>query len=128
MGDMPPFEQVGRGFSGQWYQCIAGNRAQLAGVYRNNSLVTWCNDRFQGIDQIMTKLVSLQFNQSQWKADEVDCQPRNDGGVLVVTNGQVRIDGEEHALRFNDVMILQQDQQGWHIANQIFRILGGADG
>jgi hypothetical protein len=129
--EMPVFEQVGRGFTGQWYQHIAGDRNQLAGVYRNESLVTWCNDKFQGIDQIMTKLTQgLQFGRSQWKAEEVDCQPVNGPGpqVLVTIQGQVRIEGENHALRFNDVQFLKQDQQGWHISNQIFRILGGAEG
>ncbi len=127
MSGPPQFEQVGRGFSGQYYNCIANSRDQLAGVYRDASLVTWCNAQLMGLNQIMPKLMGLAFNQSQWKAEEVDCQPMQNGAILVVTQGLVRIDGEQRPLRFNDVMILQQDQRGWFIANQVFRILGGTD-
>jgi len=125
--NMPPFEQCGRGFINQYYNVLAGDRNQLAGVYRNNTLVTWCGGQYMGLDNIMPKMLSLGFNRSQWKQDEVDCQPMQNNGILIVIQGQVRIEGEEHPLRFNDVQILQQDQQGWHIQHQVFKILGGGD-
>ncbi len=125
--NIPPFEQVGRGFTNQYYDCLAGNREQLGGIYRPSSLVTWNNDQLMGIDNIMPKIMSLNFGRTQWKKDEVDCQPMQNKGILIVIQGQVRMEGEDHPLRYNDVQILQQDDRGWFIQHQMFRILGGSE-
>ena len=125
--NMPPFEQVGRGFIGQYYNCLSGDRNQLGGIYRENSLVTWCGGQFLGTNNVMPKIMSLGFNRSQWKQEEIDCQPMQNNAILIVIQGQVRIEGEGHALRYNDCQLLQQDQQGWYIQHQVFRILGGGD-
>ncbi len=125
--DMPPFERIGRGFITQYYNCLAGDRNQLGGVYRDNSLVTWSNDQLMGINNVMPKIVSLTFGRSQWKQDEIDCQPMQNNGIFMVIQGQVRMENEEHPLRYNDVQILMQDQRGWYIQHQIFRILGGSE-
>ncbi|EPY31734.1 nuclear transport factor 2 [Strigomonas culicis] len=96
----------------------------LAGVYRPTSLLTWQNEQIQGAESIMARFEQLQFNESVFKKDSVDCQPLGTG-VLVVVNGEVALQGERYALKFNDVFHLANEGQSWYIANQIFNIVGG---
>lgn len=120
------FQEVGVGFVGQYYQVFTANRAALQGVYRPTSLMTWVGQQMQGVESIMGKFATLAFNQAQFKTEEIDCHPSLSGGVLVVVNGEVLLEGERHPLKFNDVFHLALDETGqWYISNQIFRIVGG---
>ena len=120
------FQEVGQGFVGQYYQFFSTNRPSLAGVYRPNSLMTWAGQQMQGADAIMERFSTLAFNQAQFKTEDIDCHPSVSGGVIVVVNGEVLIEGEEHPLKFNDVFHLALDQaNSWYISNQLFRIIGG---
>ena len=119
------FDEVGRGFVSQYYQFFAQNRQSLAGVYRPSSLMTWVGEQLQGTTAIMERFQRLQFKSPQYKMNDIDCHPSLSGGVLVVVNAEVLIEGEVHPLKFNDVFHLAQDQGGWYISNQIFRITGG---
>lgn len=120
------FNEVGLGFSGQYYQCFQSNRAGLQGVYRANSLMTWAGEQMQGVEAIMTRFSTLAFGNCQFKVEETDCHPSVSGGVIMVVNGEVLLEGERHPLKFNDVFHLAQDETAqWYVSNQIFRIIGG---
>nr|CCC92179.1 putative nuclear transport factor 2 [Trypanosoma congolense IL3000] len=119
------FQDVGTGFVSQYYEFFSKNRAQLAGVYRPSSLMTWVGEQLQGGESIMNRFANLSFDQALFKAEDVDCQPVLSGGVLVVVNGEVLLKDERHPLKFNDVFHLAQDGGQWFISNQVFRIVGG---
>jgi hypothetical protein len=122
------FAEIGTGFVNQYYQFFAtvATRPQLRGIYRPNSLMTWVGEQLQGVDGIMNRFATLQFNQLQVKPELIDCHPSLSGGVLAVVNGELLLEGEAHPLKFNDVFHLAQDQTGqWYVSNQMFRIIGG---
>ncbi|KAG8348394.1 Nuclear transport factor 2 (NTF2) domain [Trypanosoma vivax] len=119
------FQEVGTGFVRQYYEFFSKNRAQLAGVYRPTSLMTWVGEQLQGGDNIMARFASLSFNEAIFKTEDIDCHPSLSGGVLVVVNGEVLLKDERHPLKFNDVFHLASDGGQWYISNQIFRIVGG---
>lgn len=120
------FDEVGKGFVNQYYGVFCTNRAQLAGVYRDSSLMTWSGEQLQGIQNIMGKMGNMTFQTCQFKPEDIDCHPSLSGGVIVVVNGECHLDQESHPLKFNDVFHLAQDQGGWYISNQLFRIVGGS--
>eukprot|EP00744_Colponema_vietnamica_P010340 GILI01014621.1.p1 GENE.GILI01014621.1~~GILI01014621.1.p1 ORF type:complete len:125 (+),score=32.09 GILI01014621.1:75-449(+) len=120
------FEETGKGFINQYYQVFCGDRRQLGGVYRDSSLMTWSGEQLQGIQGIMTKMTTMTFTTAQFKPEDVDCHPSLSGGIIVVVNGECHLDSEAHPLKFNDVFHLAQDQGGWYISNQLFRIVGGS--
>ena len=120
------FDEVGKGFVNQYYAIFSANRAQLAGVYRETSLMTWVGEQMQGATAIMGRMQTLSFQKIAFKPEDIDCHPSLSGGVIVVVNGECHLDEERHPLRYNDVFHLAQDASGWYISNQFFRILGGA--
>lgn len=120
------FDEVGKGFATQYYQIFCSNRAQLAGVYRPSSLMTWAGEQMQSDTAIMAKMGTMTFQQCNFKPEDIDCHPSLSGGVLVVVNGECHLDQEAHPLKFNDVFHLAQDANGWFISNQLFRIVGGS--
>lgn len=121
------FDEVGKGFVAQYYQCFGSNREMVAGIYRPQTLMTWSGEQLQGVDAIMNKFSELTLGQAQFRADDIDCHPSSTNGVIVVVNGEVLLENEEHPLRFNDVfhLALEEGTNQWYVTNQIFRILGG---
>jgi ketosteroid isomerase-like protein len=128
MGDETPyFEVVGRGFIEQYYAIFGSDRSQCAGIYRDNTLMTYAGQQMQGVTAIMEYFRDVMtLGTCQYLPLDIDCHPTASGGVLVVVNGEVKIDGENHSLMYNDTFYLSQDEQGnYYVANQISRILGG---
>lgn len=121
------FDEVGKGFAGSYYASFGTDRSQCAGIYRPSSLMTYGGEQIAGVDAIMEKFANLGFQTAHFIPSEIDCHPTNGGaGVLVVVNGEVKVDEEEHSLAYNDVFNLAVDEAGqWFVANQFSRILGG---
>ncbi|CCW63575.1 unnamed protein product [Phytomonas sp. EM1] len=119
------FQEVGAQFVQHYYAFFSTQRAQLAGVYRASTLLTWQSEQLQGVEAITARFANLGFTEAQFKTDSVDCQPSLSGGVLVVVNGEVALKDERHPLKFNDVFHLAQDNGQWYVSNQIFNIVGG---
>jgi hypothetical protein len=120
------FAGIGKAFCQQYYGCFSSDRTQLRGVYRPTSLVTWAGEQIMGDEGIIAKFASLPLTGTHFHPEDIDCQPTATNGIIIVTNGEVQLQGERHSLRFNDVVLLSQDQAGqWYVANQVFRVLGG---
>ena len=119
------FDEVGRGFVTQYYATVGSQRQSLAGIYRPTTLMTWSGKQMQGVDAIMANMAALTFGNAEFRMEEMDCHPSVSGGVLVVVQGEVLIQGEQHSLKFNDVFHLAQENGQWIVTNQVFRILGG---
>ena len=123
---MENFEQVGIGFTTQYYNTFQSNRAALSKCYRSNSLITYNGEKLSGADNILQKLTNLPMQNVQFQIQIQDCHPSLSGGVLVFVDGDLRPDGEEHSLRFAELFHLaREDNNSWYISNQIFRIMGG---
>ena len=123
---MEAFEQVGKGYTNQYYQTFQSNRGALAGCYRESSLMTYNGERISGGANITQKLSSLPLGNCQFQIQVQDCHPSPGGGVLVFVDGELKAEGEEHSLRFAEVFHLSTEaNHNWYISNQIFRIIGG---
>ncbi|CCW71375.1 unnamed protein product [Phytomonas sp. Hart1] len=119
------FQEVGAQFVQHYYSFFSNQRAQLAGIYRPTTLLTWQNEQLQGVEAITARFANLGFAEASFKTDSLNCQPSLSGGVLVVVNGEVSLKDERHSLKFNDVFHLAQDNGQWFVSNQVFNIVGG---
>ena len=120
------FDDIGKGFTAQYYATFGADRSQCAGIYRPSSLMTWNGTQIAGTDAIMEHFSTLTFQSVHFLPIDTDCHPTGSGGVLVVVNGELKFDSEEHSLTFNDVFHLSTDEAGsWFVSNQFTRVLGG---
>ena len=121
------FQGIGTAFLQQYYPTFGRDRSQVAGAYRDNSLLTYQGKQLMGVGNIMTFFKDqVTFTSANYQPEDIDCHPSVSGGVLISVNGLVTPEGETRPLKFNDVFHLATDQNGgWYITNQMFRITGG---
>jgi len=50
------FAEIGKAFAQHYYQTFDTNRAALHSLYQNESMLTFENEQFMGMQAIMTKL------------------------------------------------------------------------
>ena len=81
---MPDFEEMGKAFTGFYYQAFSNDRASLANVYTEQSCLTFEGAQFQGKGPIIAKLQSLPFKTVNHQLTTVDCQP-----IIGVDDNQV---------------------------------------
>ena len=104
-GEMDP-DQLARAFVEHYYTTFDANRAGLASLYQDESMLTFEGQKIQGSPNIVAKLTSLPFQQCQHSITTVDCQPSGPaGGMLVFVSGNLQLAGEQHALKFSQVPI-----------------------
>jgi hypothetical protein len=48
--------EIGKAFVAHYYHTFDSNRPQLSSLYKDNSLMTFENEQFMGMQAIMTKL------------------------------------------------------------------------
>ena len=86
---MADADSVGKAFLQYYYQQLERNRAGLANLYQDASMLTFEGQKFQGPQAIMGKLGQLPFNQCKINADTMDFQPSVSGGVMVFVTGKI---------------------------------------
>ncbi|KAL0421575.1 UNVERIFIED_CONTAM: Nuclear transport factor 2B [Sesamum latifolium] len=95
-------DAVAKAFVEHYYTTFDTNRAGLANLYQDTSMLTFEGQKFQGTQSITGKLTSLPFQQCQHGITTVDCQPSGPaGGMLVFVSGNLQLAGEQHALKFS---------------------------
>ncbi|KAI5061001.1 hypothetical protein GOP47_0023506 [Adiantum capillus-veneris] len=100
-------EQIGRAFVDHYYSIFDTNRPGLVSLYQDGSMLTFEGQKLAGAQAIVSKLTSLAFQQCKHNVSTVDCQLSGPGGgMLVFVNGNMQLPGEEHALKFSQVMDL----------------------
>ncbi|MBA0866006.1 hypothetical protein Goshw_017204, partial [Gossypium schwendimanii] len=98
-------DAVAKAFVEHYYTTFDANRAGLANLYQDGSMLTFEGQKIQGSQSIVAKLTSLPFQQCQHSITTVDCQPSGAGGMLVFVSGTLQLAGEQHALKFSQVII-----------------------
>ncbi|PKA47452.1 Nuclear transport factor 2 [Apostasia shenzhenica] len=99
-------DAVARAFVEHYYRTFDTNRASLAGLYQDSSMLSFEGAKTQGAAAITAKLASLPFQQCQHNISTIDCQPSGlSGGMLVFVSGSIQLAGEQHALKFSQVWI-----------------------
>ncbi|KAF8408434.1 hypothetical protein HHK36_007587 [Tetracentron sinense] len=95
-------DAVSKAFVEHYYSTFDANRAGLANLYQEASMLTFEGQKIQGSQNIVAKLTSLPFQQCKHSISTVDCQPSGPaGGMLVFVSGNLQLSGEQHALKFS---------------------------
>ncbi|KAI3637703.1 hypothetical protein MIR68_004352 [Amoeboaphelidium protococcarum] len=108
-----------------YYSTFDASRANLAPLYKAQSMLTFEGQEFQGSDKIVEKLSSLPFQKVAHKVTTVDVQPGNTSGnsILVAVTGQLLVDNESNPQFFSQVFQLNNDGSGnWFVFNDVFRL------
>ena len=75
-----------------YYQLFEGNRAALATLYQDGSMLTFEGQKFRG-PAIVGKLTSLPFSACKVNCITQDFQPSVSGGVMVFVTGNIIVSG-----------------------------------
>ncbi|TVU04921.1 hypothetical protein EJB05_48065 [Eragrostis curvula] len=116
-------DAVAKAFVEHYYKTFDSNRAALAGLYKDSSLLTFEGEKILGAANITAKLVSLPFQQCQHNIATVDCQPSGpSGGMIVFVSGTILTSPTEHPLRFSQVFHLMPIEATFFVQNDMFRL------
>lgn len=100
-------EMVGRAFVDHYYHLFDNERASLPSLYQPTSMLTFEGQKIVGVDEISSKLNQLSFDQCRHVVSTIDSQPSSfTGGVVVFVSGSLQLPGEEHHLRFSQVICI----------------------
>ncbi|KAI8998138.1 Nuclear transport factor 2 [Gaertneriomyces sp. JEL0708] len=118
---------VAKQFVDFYYQTFDGNRSNLAGLYKEMSMLSFEGQLFTGAPSIVEKLTSLPFQRVAHRVTTSDAQPGSpNGSILVTVTGQLLIDEEQNPQSFTQTFHLYPDGAGgWFVYNDIFRLVYG---
>eukprot|EP00932_Pfiesteria_piscicida_P003170 SRR837773.13083.p3 GENE.SRR837773.13083~~SRR837773.13083.p3 ORF type:complete len:136 (+),score=46.34 SRR837773.13083:42-410(+) len=117
------FQQVGEQFCQHYYQTFDTNRAGLAPLYGEQSMLTFEGEQFQGAQNIVQKLASLPFQKVQHQIVKCDCHPNpSENGVIIFVTGNLIVDDNQNPLKFAQVFYLKQGGAGYFCQNDLFRL------
>ena len=118
----PHFNEIGQNFAKVYYETFDRNRAELAPLYNEHSMMTFEGDAFQGTAKIVEKLVSLPIQRVQHAITKVDCQPTVANSVVIHVLGQQKAD-EDHPMSFSQSFVLVPTPEGSYVViNDVFRL------
>lgn len=137
MGDP---EEVANSFVQQYYHQFAEDRSQLGGLYSQESMLTFEDNRVMGAQNIAQTLANMPFQsvchvrkflfvcfcgfsfQHKNIAKTIDVQPTAGNGLLVFVNGDLFIDGGENGVKFAQVFSLQPVGDTFYVLNDIMKL------
>jgi len=98
-------DTLAKAFVEHYYSTFDNNRPGLANLYQDASMLTFEGQKIQGASNIVAKLTCLPFQQCHHTISTVDCQPSGvNGGMLVFVSGNLQLAGEQHTLKFSQVL------------------------
>ncbi|KAK9805517.1 hypothetical protein WJX72_002958 [[Myrmecia] bisecta] len=115
-------EAVGKAFVEHYYNTFDTNRANLAGLYQHDALLTFEGQKQQGTQAIMAKLTSLPFQTCKHHVSSIDAQPSLTQGIVVFVTGQLLPEGETNPLKFSQVFHLAAAGGSFVVTNDLFRL------
>ncbi|KAG5925690.1 Nuclear transport factor 2 [Claviceps africana] len=121
------FEEVAKTFIQFYYNKFDEDRKELAGLYRNNSMLTFESASSLGVEAIAKKLTNLPFQKVKHQVSTLDAQPSNDnGGIIILVTGQLLVDEEQRPMSFSQSFQLSLDGAGqYFVFNDIFKLVYG---
>ncbi|EAT84265.2 hypothetical protein HBI56_109390 [Parastagonospora nodorum] len=120
---MADFDAIGKQFVEYYYATFDRNRAELAALYRDQSMLTFEAQGIMGAPAIVEKLQNLPFQQIQHRTDTVDCQPVDENGIVVLVTGALLVEGSDKPMSFTQVFHLRKDAEQWFVFNDVFRLV-----
>ncbi|KAF7359246.1 Nuclear transport factor 2 [Mycena sanguinolenta] len=100
-----------------YYQTFDSNRANLASLYRDTSMLTFEGAPIKGTAAIIEKLTSLPFQQVQHKVTTKDAQPSSPEGtsILVSVTGLLLVDDSPNPLQFSQIFHLIPEGGSYYV-------------
>ncbi|KAL1968368.1 hypothetical protein VTN77DRAFT_1897 [Rasamsonia byssochlamydoides] len=125
---MADFNNVAQQFVQFYYKTFDENRANLAALYRDQSMLTFETAAIQGRTAIIEKLTSLPFTKVVHQVATLDAQPSSEsGGILVLVTGALLVDDEQKPMSYTQAFQLLPDGQGsYFVFNDVFRLIYSA--
>eukprot|EP00696_Hemimastix_kukwesjijk_P012487 gnl/Hemi2/2569_TR911_c0_g1_i1.p2 gnl/Hemi2/2569_TR911_c0_g1~~gnl/Hemi2/2569_TR911_c0_g1_i1.p2 ORF type:complete len:148 (+),score=50.17 gnl/Hemi2/2569_TR911_c0_g1_i1:66-446(+) len=121
----PNFADIGTSFVQLYYSTFDTNRAALASVYTDQSMLTFEGEQRLGAAAIVDKLTNLQFQTVKHEWTTIDSQPSVGNGVVTYVTGNLAVDNDfEHPMKFSQVFHLMPhaDGSGFFVLNDLFRL------
>ncbi|ORY02949.1 hypothetical protein BCR34DRAFT_573894 [Clohesyomyces aquaticus] len=120
---MAEFEAIAKQFVEFYYKTFDENRANLAALYRDDSMLTFEATGILGTAAIIEKLQNLPFQQVQHRTDTIDSQPSADNGIMVMVTGALMVEGSDRPMSYTQAFQLKMDGGSWYVFNDIFRLV-----
>ncbi|KAL2919452.1 Nuclear transport factor 2 [Polyrhizophydium stewartii] len=120
---MADINAIAKSFVDFYYSTFDRNRAELAPLYKEFSMMSFEGQQFRGAD-IVEKLQSLPFQRVQHQVVTVDAQPSNPqaGPLLVTVTGRLLVDDEQNPQHFSQTFQLVPEGTSYFVFNDIFRL------
>ncbi|KAK9800292.1 hypothetical protein WJX73_004891 [Symbiochloris irregularis] len=116
-------DQLARAFADHYYNTFDNNRAGLAPLYQEQSMLTFEGGKVMGAQAIVAKLTSLPFQQCKHHIGTTDAQPSLSGGITVFVTGTLQTEGEQHHLKYSQFFHLMPHGQSFVVTNDVFRLV-----
>ncbi|TPX39662.1 hypothetical protein SeMB42_g06288 [Synchytrium endobioticum] len=121
---MAQVNEVAKQFVDYYYSTFDSNRANLAPLYRPNSMLSFEGAQTQGGQAIIEKLVGLSFKRVVHKITSLDAQPSaSPSSILVSVTGALMVDEEQNPMQFSQTFQLLMDGGSYYVFNDIFRLI-----
>ncbi|PSR97401.1 nuclear transport factor 2 [Coniella lustricola] len=121
------FQDVANQFVPYYYNTFDTNRAGLAQLYRDGSMLTYESTSVIGVAAIVEKLNSLPFQSVKHETSTIDPMPGVDNsGVLIQVTGAIIVDGDaEKPFKFAQTFHLVQEPGtgSFYVSHDIFKLI-----
>ncbi|GKZ75662.1 nuclear transport factor 2 [Aspergillus niger] len=108
-----------------YYQTFDSDRQQLAGLYRDTSMLTFEDASMMGVAPIMDKLMGLAFQKVQHQISTLDAQPSVNNSIIVMVTGALLVDDEQRPMNYTQTFTLNPEGGSYYVFNDIFRLIMG---
>ena len=82
---------LSQNFAELYYKTFDSERAGLAGLYTEQSLLCFDGDKFQGVQAVMAKLTSYPASRVEHQMVSIDSHALPNGGLIVFVTGRVLV-------------------------------------
>ncbi|KAI1472679.1 NTF2-like protein [Daldinia caldariorum] len=119
-------EEIATMFVQYYYNQFDQDRAGLASLYRDASMLTFESASFKGTPSIIEKLQGLPFQQIKHQVSTIDLQPGiAPGHILVLVTGQLLVDEEQRPMSYTQSFYLVPENSQYYVHNDIFKLVYG---
>ncbi|KAI8837275.1 nuclear transport factor 2 [Chytriomyces cf. hyalinus JEL632] len=119
-------DQIAKGFTEFYYNAFDTNRAQLAPLYRDMSMLTYEDKQFVGAQNIVNHLAGLPFTRIKHVITKCDAQPSHptQGSILITVMGQLQFDDSPAPMPFTQTFHLYPEgPSNYFVYNDMFRLV-----
>ena len=116
--------QVVVSFLDAYYKTMMNDRKSLVNFYTESSCMTYTGTEHKGLTQIMEKFNGMSFKSINYKFDNYDVQPSpSNGGLVIFVTGSLVMDGENNFTFAQVFQLLPNQQGGYYLFNDMFRLI-----